>query len=412
MRTSLGIASRAAGLLLLVLVVACPEKAAEPTTSSKTPPTAPAVSPTPAAQAPASSQPASGTDELVFGEVGSLTGSEATFGKSTKNGIELAVKEINESGGVKGRKIRVQVYDDQSKPEEARTVTTRLITQDHANVVLGEVASTNSLQMAPICQSNQVPMVTPSSTNPKVTQQGDFIFRVCFIDPFQGQVMAKFARQHLKVTKVAVFKDQRSDYSIGLAEYFENQFKAMGGEILVEESFSKGDSDFKAQLTKIRATKPEAIYVPGYYNDIGLIAKQARQLGIKVPLLGGDGWESEKLFELGGSALDGCYYSNHYSTEDPAPKIRQFIDKFRAAYGSVPDSLAALGYDAAKIAADAMTRAKSFSGPDVRDALAVTKEFDGVTGKITMDKDRNAVKPAVVLRIQGGKAIYTTTIAP
>jgi branched-chain amino acid transport system substrate-binding protein len=394
--------TQAMAVLGLFVLAACPEKKPEGTPAPGQPAEA---APTPA--------PSSATDTIKFGEVGSLTGTEATFGKSTKDGIDLAVKELNEAGGIKGKKVEVVVYDDQSKPEEARTVVTRLITQDHVNVVLGEVASTNSLQMAPICQSNQVPMITPSSTNPKVTQQGDFIFRVCFIDPFQGQVMAKFARQNLKVNKVAVFKDQRSDYSIGLAEYFEREFKALGGEIVVEESYSKGDSDFKAQLTKIRAEKAEAIYVPGYYNDIGLIAKQSRQLGIKAPLLGGDGWESEKLFELGGSALDGCYYSNHYSTETPTPEIRRFIDHFKAAYGgTIPDSLAALGYDAAKVAADAMSRAKTLSGPDVRDAIAATKDFDGVTGRITIDKDRNAVKPAVILRIEGGKALYQTTIAP
>lgn len=366
------------------------------------------------AAAPAPAAPSGEGDVVLFGEVGSLTGSEAMFGVQTQHGIELAVKEINAAGGVKGRKIKVIVYDDQSKPEEARSAVTRLIVQDKVHLVLGEVASTNSLQMAPVCQQNQVPMITPSSTNPKVTEIGDYIFRVCFIDPFQGEVMAKFAREHLKLAKVAVFKDVRCDYCIGLAEYFTAKFKALGGQVVLAESYSKGDSDFRAQLTKIRGAKPDGVFVPGYYNDVGLVAKQARQLGLKATLLGGDGWEPpEKLYELGGSAIDGSYYSTHYSTDDPTPRVRQFIEAYRSAYGGeAPSGLAALGYDAARVAAAAVARAKDLTGPSLRDAIAATRDFDGVTGKISLDAKRNAVKPAVVLKLEGGKTTYVTTLAP
>ncbi|HEV2064746.1 MAG TPA: ABC transporter substrate-binding protein, partial [Thermoanaerobaculia bacterium] len=247
--------------------------------------------------------------EILIGEYGSLTGGIATFGISTRDGSQMAFDEINAAGGVLGQKIKLLVEDDQSKPEEASTVVTKLINQNHVVAMLGHVASTHSLAAAPICQANKVPMITPSSTNPRVTQQGNYIFRVCFIDPFQGAVMAKFAADTLKVKKVAQLVDVRSDYSVGLQTFFRQHFKSLGGEIVSEQSYSAGDSDFRAQLTQIKATNPEAIYVPGYYTEVGTIARQARELGITVPLLGGDGWDSPKLWEIGGEALNGCYFS-------------------------------------------------------------------------------------------------------
>ncbi len=370
---------------------------------------APAPAPTKApevAAAPAES------DTILIGEVGSLTGSEAAFGISTKNGIALAVEEANAAGGVKGKKLEVRVYDDQSKPEEAANATTRLITQDKVKVVLGEVASSNSLAMAPIAQEKKVPMITPSSTNPKVTEVGDYIFRVCFIDPFQGFVMAKYARDELKFGKVAILKDVKSAYSMGLAEVFERKFTEMGGKIVATESYSKGDSDFRAQLTALKKQKAEGIYVPGYYNDVGIIARQAKELGVKAVMMGGDGWDSDKLFELGGAAVEGAFVSNHYSAEDPSPVVQNFITKYKAKFGGVPDSLAALGYDSAQVAIEAMKRAPDLSGPALRDAIAQTKDFQGVAGKISLDDKRNAVKPAVVLKVKDGKFAYVATVNP
>ncbi|HEY3234758.1 MAG TPA: ABC transporter substrate-binding protein [Polyangiaceae bacterium] len=350
-------------------------------------------------------------DVILIGEVGSLTGAEATFGISTRNGIEMAVKEANAAGGVKGKKLLVRVYDDQGKPEEAANAVTRLISEK-VKLILGEVASSNSLAMAPKAQQAGVPMITPSSTNPKVTAVGDYIFRVCFIDPFQGYVMARFARDKLKLANIAVLKDQKSDYSLGLSDVFINKFTEMGGKIVSTVAYAKGDTDFRAQLTAIKGTKPEAIYVPGYYTDVGIIARQARELGIKVPLLGGDGWESEKLFELGGSAVEGSYYTNHYSQDDPSPQVQKFIASYKSAYGAVPDSLGALGYDAARVGIQAMQRASDVSGPALRDAIAATRDFPAVAGTITLDRSRNAVKPAVVLKVVGGKTQFVTTVAP
>ncbi len=350
--------------------------------------------------------------EIVIGEYGSLTGGIATFGISTKNGSELAFDEINKKGGVLGRQIKLLVEDDQSKPEEAGTVVTKLINQNGVRAVLGHVASSHSLAAAPICQSNQIPMISPSSTNPRVTQVGDYIFRVCFTDPFQGAVMAKFAADTLKLKKVAILVDVRSDYSVGLQTFFRQTFRQLGGEIVAEQSYSQGDSDFRAQLTAIKAANPEAVYVPGYYTEVGTIVHQARELGITVPFLGGDGWDSPKLWEIGGPALNGCYFSDHYSTDDPNPEVQKFVTEYKTRYHQVPDALAALGYDAARILADAIQRAGSTDGAKLRDAIAATKDFPGVTGSITINKDRNAVKPAVVLKIENGKYLLVETIKP
>jgi len=367
--------------------------------------------PAPAA-APAAA-PAS--DKILIGHVASMTGNEATFGSSTDNGIKLAIDEQNKKGGVKGKQITLKTLDDQGKPEEAAVAATRLITQDKVNIILGEVASSRSLAIAPIADANQVPMISPTSTNPRVTKDGDktrpYVFRVCFIDPFQGTVMAKFASSK-KITKVAILRDVGNDYSVGLADYFAKGFQGLGGQIVSDQSYKAGDQDFKAQLTAIKGKKPEAIYVPGYYTDVALIARQARELGIKVPLMGGDGWDSAKLYEIAKGALDGSYFSNHYTDEDPSPVIQEFVAKYKAAYGAVPDALATLGYDAAKVAFDAMERAKDLTGPSIREALEQTKGFQAVSGIITLDADHNAVKSAVVLGIEQNKAKYAATVNP
>lgn len=397
--------SFALSTLVLVLAAGC-EKKTQSAPADSGAAAGPAAGPSAGQGAVATAD----SDTILLGEVGSLTGSEAAFGISTRNGIDLAIKEANAENGVKGKKLAVRVYDDQSKPEEAASAATRLIAQDKVRLILGEVASSNSLAMAPKAQAAQVPMITPSSTNPAVTEVGDYIFRVCFIDPFQGSVMAKFTRENLKLSNVAILKDVKSAYSIGLTEVYERTFAELGGKVVAVEAYSKGDSDFRAQLTALKRHKPEAIYIPGYYSDVGIIARQARELGLKATLLGGDGWDSDKLFELGGSAIEGAYVSNHYSAADPS--VQEFVQKYQQAFGSVPDSLAALGYDAARVAIEAMRRAPDLSGPALRDAIAMTKDFQGVTGRISLDERRNAVKPAVVLQVAEGKFKFVTTVAP
>jgi len=350
--------------------------------------------------------------EIVIGEYGSLTGSTATFGISTKNGIDIAVDEINKAGGILGKKVRVIVEDDQGKAEEAQTVVTKLITKDKVVALLGEVASSNSIAAAPVAQQNMIPMISPSSTNPEVTRKGDYIFRVCFLDPFQGYVMATFASKTLKLTKVAVFREISSDYSVGLANAFIENFKKMGGSIVADESYNKGDTDFNAQLTSIKAKAPQAIFVPGYYTEVGLIARQTKKQGLNVPLLGGDGWDSPKLTEVGGKDLDGSFFSNHYAVEDPSPAAQKFLAAYKERFSTVPDALGGLGYDSAMVLFDAIKRAGSTEGMKIRDAIAQTKGFGGVTGTITLNAERNADKPAVVLEIKEGKFIFRETISP
>lgn len=354
------------------------------------------------------------SNEIVLGHYASMTGSEATFGRSTDNGIQMAVDEINKAGGINGKKVRVITYDDKGEQREAGNAVTRLVNKDGVVAVLGEVASSLSLVGAPVCQDNGIPMVSPSSTKPDVTKVGDMIFRICFIDPFQGYACAKFAREHegLKATKAAVLFDQTQAYAVGLQDNFAKSFIEQGGKIVATQTYQGGDQDFSSQLTAIRASDPDVIFIPGYYTDVGNIAIQARKLNIKAPLLGGDGWDSAKLAEIGGDAINGCFYSNHYSHQDPNPRVQDFIKKYDERFKGIPDGLAALGYDAARIVCEAIGRANSVKGADIATELAKTKDFDGVTGKITIDQDRNAVKPAVILEMKKGVPTYVMTIQP
>jgi branched-chain amino acid transport system substrate-binding protein len=350
---------------------------------------------------------------IKIGEFASLTGKEATFGISSHEGTLMAIEEINAAGGVLGKKLELLTEDTQSKAGEPATVVNKLVARDGVVAMLGEVASSRSLEAAPICQQNKIPMVSPSSTNPKVTETGDYIFRVCFIDPFQGTVMANFAMKTLKAKKLAVFTDVKSDYSKGLAKFFKEQVAKNGGQIVVELDFNGGDKDFKAQLTSIKSANPDAVFIPGYYTDAALIAIQAKQLGLNVPLLGGDGWESEKLTEIGKDAVEGHYFSTHYSPEVGSATSKKFVENYKKRWnGKVPDALAACGYDSAIVLVDAMKRAGSAEGPKVREALAATKDFDAVTGRITLNAQRDAVKSAVILQVKGGKFAYLETVSP
>ncbi|MGC4117171.1 MAG: ABC transporter substrate-binding protein [Myxococcales bacterium] len=352
------------------------------------------------------------SQEIVIGEVGPMSGLQASFGESTHRGIELAVRLLNEKGGVKGRTLRVKLVDDKGKPEQAAAAVEQLA-GEKVVLVLGEATSAPALAMAEVAERHKVPMISHAATSPRVTEGHAYVFRVCFTDPFQGAVMAKFVRERLALTRVAVLKDAKNDYSAGLAQAFVARLKALGGKVVKEESFTTGDLGFKAQLTAIKSAGAEAIYVPGYYGDVAAIAKQAKGMGLAIPLLGGDGWSSGKLTTVGGAAVDGCYFTDHYSTQDPSPRTQEFLAEYKASYGGAePDSFAALGYDALRVAANAIARAKSLAADDVRDAIATTKDFDGVTGAITIDARHDAAKAAVVLKVQGGRPVYQTTVAP
>ena len=370
---------------------------------------------------------------IKVGIYGSLTGTTATFGKSTLNGAQLAFDELNAAGGIGGKKIEYVAEDDQSKAEEAATAVQKLINQDHVVALIGEVASSRSLAAAPIAQQNGVPMISPSSTNPEVTKKGDFIFRACFLDEFQGRVMARFAADSLHMKRVAILKDIKNDYSVGLAQFFSDEYKARGGSIVGEQAYNEGDSDFRSQLTALKANNPEAIFVPGYYTEVGSIARQARELGITAPLLGGDGWVSDQLLKIGGEALNGSYYSNHFALDQPSEPLQKFFKDYNAKFKSNPDAIAGLAYDSANLLIDALKRlqasdAAAFEALDdsksgdaaaakaarakLRDLINNVKDFPGITGVINFDANRNPVKPAVVIKVENGVEKFAASIAP
>ena len=349
---------------------------------------------------------------IPIGFYGALTGPQATFAQSGRNGVRLAIEEVNRAGGVLGVPLDLHVEDDHNEPAEAASVVSKLITRDHVVALIGEQASSRTLAAAPIAQSYRIPMISPTSTNVEVTKKGDYIFRACFTDASQGRALAAFARRNLNAATAAFLIDARSDYSVGLAEAFRRDFTAAGGRVLAELKYTEGDSDFSAQLTVIAAAKPDLVFVPGYYTDAGLIARQARALGVGATLLGADGWDSPKLAEIGGEAIEGAYFSNHYSHDDPSPAVQTFVVAYRKTYGTLPDSIAASSYDATRLVADAIRRAGSTEGKRIRDALASTSGFAGVTGTLTFDADRNPVKAAVILKVEKGAFRYVASVSP
>ena len=354
-----------------------------------------------------------GGDTIKVGEFASLTGKEATFGTSSHEGTLLAVEQVNEAGGVLGKKIELLTEDDQTKAGEPANAVNKLISKDGVVAVLGEVASSRSLEAAPICQQNKIPMISPASTNPTVTKEGDYIFRVCFTDTFQGAALANFASGTLKAKKVAVLTDVKSDYSKGLAKSFKEKFSTSGGKIGVELDFNGGDKDFKGQLTAIKGDAPDAIFLPGYYNDVALICIQAKQLGMNIPIFGGDGWESESLLTIGKDAMEGHYFSTHCSPDQGTPEMKSFVEAYKKRYnGKTPDAMAVLGYDSALVLVDAMKRAGSTESAKLRDAIASTKDFSGASGKFSLNADRDAVKALVFIQIKGGKFTYNATVNP
>lgn len=363
-------------------------------------------------QVPQSSE-SSSSDALLIGEVSSMTGAEATYGMNAHQGIALAIQEINEAGGVKGKKLKLLTLDSQGKPDESTRALTKLISKDKVSAVLAGVISSNALAMAPIAQQNKIPFVATIATHPKVTTLGDYIFRVCLMDSFQGKVMAKFALENLKVKKVAILRDVKSDYSIGLSETFTSVIREGGGEIVMSQTYTANDNDFKSQLTAVRAKNPEAIFIPGYYTDVSLIARQARELGMNIPLLGGDGWDSPKLKEIGGEALTGSYFVSFYSAEQATPSLKAFIERYKKAYGAAPDGLALGGYEGAQVLADAIRRAKTLDSVGIRDALAQSEHVATASGEVSMDQKRDAIRSAVVQQIEkNGNLKYQATVNP
>ncbi len=354
-----------------------------------------------------------GGDTIKVGEFASITGKEATFGISSHEGTVLAIEGLNAKGGVLGKKLELLTEDDQTKAGEPANAVNKLISKDGVIAILGEVASSRSLEAAPICQQEKIPMISPSSTNPTVTQVGDYIFRVCFTDTFQGAALANFATGTLKANRIAILTDVKSDYSKGLAKNFKQKLSSNGGKVAVELDYNGGEKDFKNQLTTIKADSPDAIFLPGYYNDVALICIQVKQLGMNIPIFGGDGWESDSLITVGKEAVEGTYFSTHCSPEEGTPEMVAFVASYKKRFnGKTPDAMAVLGYDSAMVLADSIKRAGTTESVALRAAIASTKDFAGAGGKFSINANRGADKPLVFIQIKGGKFTYKATVNP
>ena len=355
-----------------------------------------------------------GSKTIKIGVIAPMTGDVKTFGESTKNGVELAVEEWNAKGGLLGKQIEIVLADDKNDAAEATAAATKLIQQDKVKFIVGSVASKCSIPISDVCNKNKVVMISGTSTNPKVTVADgvlkEYAFRACFIDPPQGTAMAKFATESLGVKTAAVFYDNGNDYVKGLAEFFKAAFEARGGKVTAFEAYAQTDTDFTALLTKVMAEPPDMLYIPDYYNMVNLISQQARAAGFKGILAGGDGWDSSQLDV---KATDGGYFTNHYAADDPRPEVQNWVARYKAKYGSVPDALATLGYDAANLLLNAIKTANSEDPVKVKDALAATKDFPTVSGTISFDENHNPTnKDIVVLQVKEGKFVHVATLKP
>ncbi len=348
----------------------------------------------------------------MIGEFGSLTGKYAQYGISTRNGIALAVDQANHAGGILGKKIRLVVEDDQGEPEKAQLAVSKLISKDRVVSVLGEVASSRTLAGAPVCQQNRIPLISPAASDPRVTQVGNYIFRACFIDPFQGRILAEFVSHVLKLSRVAILRDATNSYSTGIADAFSDSFRNSGGAIVADQKYNEGDADFTAQLVTIRSVEPQAIIVPGYYKDGARIVVKARELGLLIPLIGADAWDNPEMISLAGHSLRNCYFSGQYSHRDPNEQNRVFVAAYKSRYHQKPDAFAALGYDSAGLLFNAIQRAGSIRPGEIQKILESTRSYPGVTGSISFDSSRNPVKPGVIFKYSNDKFEYFTTVSP
>jgi branched-chain amino acid transport system substrate-binding protein len=361
----------------------------------------------------------SASKDIRIGVLNEMTGGNATFGTSSANGAKMAIKEANAKGGILGKQIQAVIADNKSEPSESANAMTKLATQDKVVAVTGIFSSSNAIAASNVAEASKLPYIAIGATNPKVTVDDksgkvkDYTFRVCFIDPFQGTVGANFVLNTLKLNKAVMLVDSSSDYSKGLADFFKSAFTAGGGSVLAEESYLQKDQDFKTILTKVKALNAEVIYVPGYYEEVGKIVKQARELGITAPIVGGDGWDSPKLVEIGGAAaLNNTYFTNHYSSGDTSPASQAFVEAYKKEYGQAPDAMAVLSYDGTNVLIDAIKRANSVEPGKIREALAATKDYLAITGATTLNNTHDAVKNAVIIEMKDGKQIFKATVKP
>ncbi|MEK6455314.1 ABC transporter substrate-binding protein [Caldifermentibacillus hisashii] len=358
-------------------------------------------------------------DTIKIGANLELSGEVASYGQSISEGMELAIEEINDSGGVDGKKIKVVKVDNKSDNAEAASAATRLTSQENVLAIIGAATSGNTIAQAQIANDTKTILLSPSGTAPNVTENEDgsineYVFRTSYIDPFQGTVAANFAAKELGVKTAAIYSDSASDYAKGLAAAFKETFQKAGGKIVAEESYVAGDTDFRSTLTRIKSANPEFVFIPGYYEEVGLIVKQARESGVTVPLMGADGWDSPTLVDLAGKdALNNTFITNHYSAQDPDTKIQEFVTKFKEKYkDKSPDAFNALGYDSVYLLVDAIKRAGSLDREAVKDALAETKDISLVTGVVTIDKKHNPIKSATILEYVDGEQKFKVKVDP
>ena len=360
-----------------------------------------------------------GDKDIKIGMVYELTGNTASYGTSAANGAKLAFKEINASGGVLGKQIQIVSADNKGEPSESANAMSKVISQDKVVAVTGFTVSSCGIAASAVAEANKIPFVAAATVNPKVTfdertgKVKDYTFRACFIDSFQGTVGANFALNGLKAGKTAIMTDSSSDYSKGLTDIFRSTYVKAGGKIVAEESYLQKDQDYKPILTKIKAQNPDLLYIPGYYEDVGKIIKQARELGMTIPVLGADAWDSPVLVEMGGAQpLNNTYFTNFYSIEDRNPVSNAFVEAYKKEYGQTPDSMAAMGYDAAKLLVDAIKRANSTDANKIKEALAATKNFSSVSGEMSLNDRHDAVRGVVIIELKDGKQVYKETVKP
>jgi branched-chain amino acid transport system substrate-binding protein len=356
-------------------------------------------------------------NEIKVGVDAELTGNVANYGKQALNGIQLAIKEANANGGVNGKQIKLVIADNKSEASEATNAMTKLITEDKVVAVLGPIVSSNVLSALQVAEDNKVPLLTPTGTNEKITVNDGkvhpYVFRSCFIDPLQGKIMANFASNTLKTKNAVIFVDNSSDYSKSLAESFEQLFTQNGGAIVGKEAFLQKDQDFKAPLTKIKAMNPEVIFLPAYYEEVGKIVKQAREIGINCPIIGTDGWDDPKVVDFAGAAaLNNTFFSDHYSSQDTDARVVKFIEAYKKEYNSEPSVMGALGYDAGLLLIDAIKRAGSAEPEKIRKALEETKNLQLTTSLVTIDANHNPIKSAVIIEMKDGKQTFKEKINP
>ena len=354
--------------------------------------------------------------EIKIGLITPLSGDVKTFGESVRNSFLIAVEEANARGGVAGMKIMYVIQDDRNDATEAANVANLLVNQQRVKAIVGSVTSKTSIPVSDIIQAAKIPTISPTATNPKVTvadgKRKDYMFRACFIDPFQGAVMAKFSRETLKGKSAAVLFDASNDYSKGIAEVFRDAFRKQGGKVAAFESYGKDDVDFSALLTKVKASGADVLFLPDYYNKVGLIAKQVQEKGLKVRLVGPDGWDSPDLVKIAGSAIEGGYFSNHYSPDDLRPEVAAWVKKYKEKHGQVPDALGTLAYDATNLLLEAIRKAGSDDPKKIRDALSSIRDFKSVSGNSTLDRNGDSIKSAAILKIEGGRQKFVKMVKP